>query len=42
MERQWCYVDDYTMEELIFNHECHDLGKVGDMDSDHYIPNESD
>ena len=20
----------------------HDLGKVGDMDSDHYIPNESD
>lgn len=36
------YVDDYTMEELIFAAMHHDLGKVGDMDSDHYIPNESD
>ena len=30
------------MEELIFAAMHHDLGKVGDMDSDHYIPNESD
>ena len=36
------YVDDYTMEELVFAAMHHDLGKVGDMDSDHYIPNESD
>ena len=36
------YVDDYTKEELVFAAMHHDLGKVGDMDSDHYIPNESD
>ena len=36
------YVDDYTMEELVFAAMHHDLGKVGDMDGDHYIPNESD
>ena len=36
------YVDDYTVEELIFAAMHHDLGKVGDMDKDHYIPNESD
>ena len=36
------YVDDYTTEELIFAAMHHDLGKVGDMDNDHYLPNESD
>ena len=36
------YVDDYTMEELIFAAMHHDLGKVGDMDNDNYIPNESE
>ena len=36
------YVDDYTMEELIFAAMHHDLGKVGDMDNDNYLPNESE
>ena len=34
-------VDDYTEEELIFAALHHDLGKVGDLDSDNYIPNPS-
>ena len=36
------YVDDYTEEELIFAAIHHDLGKVGDLEQDHYIPNPSD
>jgi hypothetical protein len=36
------YVDDYTEEELIFAAMHHDLGKVGDMDNDNYLPNESE
>ena len=35
-------VDNYTEEELIFAAMHHDLGKVGDLDGDHYIPNPSD
>jgi hypothetical protein len=35
-------VDDYTMEELIFAALHHDLGKVGDLEQDHYIPNPSE
>jgi hypothetical protein len=33
---------DYTDEELIFAAMHHDLGKIGDMDSDHYLPNPSE
>ena len=33
---------NFTDEELIFAAMHHDLGKVGDMDNDHYLPNESD
>jgi len=36
------YVDDYTTEELIFAALHHDLGKVGDLEQDHYIPNPSE
>ena len=36
------YVDDYTVEELIFAALHHDLGKVGDLDSDNYLPNPSE
>ena len=36
------YVDDYTIEELIFAAVHHDLGKVGDLEQDHYIPNDSE
>ena len=35
-------VDDYTVEELVFAAMHHDLGKVGDLNDDHYIPNDSD
>jgi len=35
-------VDNYTKEELIFVAMHHDLGKVGDMEKDLYIPNESE
>jgi len=35
-------VDDYTMEELVFAALHHDLGKVGDLEKDHYIPNPSE
>ena len=33
---------DFTDEELIFAALHHDLGKVGDLDHDYYIPNESE
>lgn len=33
---------NFTDEELIFAAMHHDLGKVGDMENDYYIPNESD
>ena len=36
------YVDDYTVQELIFAALHHDLGKAGDLDQDHYIPNPSE
>ena len=36
------YVDDYTEEELVFAAIHHDLGKAGDLDQDHYIPNPSE
>jgi hypothetical protein len=36
------YVDNYTEEELIFAALHHDLGKAGDLEQDHYIPNPSD
>ena len=36
------YVDDYTTEELIFAALHHDLGKVGDLNHDHYLPNPSE
>jgi hypothetical protein len=35
-------VDDFTEEELIFSALNHDLGKIGDLTHDYYIPNESD
>ena len=35
-------VDNYTKEELIFVAMHHDLGKVGDLNHDYYIPNDSD
>ena len=34
--------DGYTMEELFFAALNHDLGKVGDLDGDAYIPNPSE
>jgi len=36
------YVDNYTREELIFVAMNHDLGKVGDLEKDYYVPNESE
>lgn len=33
---------DYTREELVFAAINHDLGKVGDLDNDYYIPNPSE
>ena len=33
---------DYTEEEVIFAALHHDLGKVGDLEQDYYVPNESD
>ena len=35
-------VDNYTKEEVIFVAMHHDLGKVGDLENDYYIPNESE
>ena len=36
------YVDDYTVEELVFAALHHDLGKVGDLTEDNYLPNPSE
>ena len=36
------HVEDYTHEELIFSAMHHDLGKIGDMENDYYIPNKSE
>ena len=36
------HVDDYTEEELVFAAMHHDLGKIGDLENDHYIPNPSE
>ena len=36
------YVNDYTVEELVFAAIHHDLGKAGDLEQDHYIPNSSE
>ena len=36
------YVDDYTEEELVFAALHHDLGKVGDLENDNYLPNDSE
>ena len=36
------YVDNFTEEEVVFAAMHHDLGKVGDLENDHYIPNPSD
>jgi hypothetical protein len=33
---------NFTDEELVFSAMHHDLGKVGDVDNDYYIPNESE
>ena len=33
---------NYTDEELVFAAIHHDLGKVGDLENDYYVPNESD
>ena len=35
-------VDDYTEEELVFAALHHVLGKVGDLEDDYYIPNDSE
>lgn len=35
-------IDNYTEEELIFAAMHHDLGKVGDLSDDHYVPNDSE
>lgn len=34
-------VEDFSKEELVFSAMHHDLGKVGDLRGDYYIPNES-
>lgn len=41
-KRMGAYMDDYTLEELVFSAINHDLGKVGDMEFDNYIPNTSE
>ena len=33
---------DYTKEEIIFASMHHDLGKLGDLENDHYVPNPSE
>ena len=35
-------VDNYTKEEVIFVAMHHDLGKVGDLENDYYVPNDSE
>ena len=43
---QWkdmgAYIDNYSYEELMFVALNHDLGKVGDIDNEYYIPNPSE
>ena len=39
---QGAHTDNYSVEELMFAALNHDLGKVGDLDNDTYIPNESE
>jgi hypothetical protein len=41
-ESNGAYVDNYTREELIFVAMNHDLGKVGDLENDYYVPNDSE
>ena len=36
------YMENYSLEELLFSALNHDLGKIGDMDNDAYIPNPSE
>tara|TARA_R110000744_G_scaffold71722_6_gene144593 strand:+ start:9864 stop:10586 length:723 start_codon:yes stop_codon:yes gene_type:complete len=36
------YMDNYTREELMFVALNHDLGKVGDIENEYYIPNPSE
>ncbi len=36
------YQDNYTLEELMFAALNHDLGKIGDLENDTYIPNPSE
>ena len=33
---------DFTMEELVFTALHHDLGKVGDLDGEYYLPQDDD
>lgn len=35
-------MDNFTQEEMVFAALNHDLGKIGDLDGDYYVPNESD
>ncbi len=39
---QGAHTENYTVEELMFAALNHDLGKIGDLDNDTYIPNESE
>jgi len=36
------HVEDYTYEELVFSAMHHDLGKIGNLKNDYYIPNDSE
>ncbi len=36
------FQDNYTLEELMFSALNHDLGKIGDLENDTYIPNQSE
>ena len=36
------HTDEYTLENVIFCALHHDLGKLGDMKEDYYVPNESE
>jgi len=39
---QGAHTDNYSVEELMFAALNHDLGKVGDLENDTYVPNESE
>ena len=41
-ENMGANISNYTKEELLFVALNHDLGKIGDLDHDHYIPNPSE